>query len=1083
MKTQIALMAVAAVSLMAMYGCAELGLTLEGPQETSIADLRCEYLVDPLGIDTAQPRLSWKVNARRGARGQGQTAYQVLVASSPEKLAPATADLWDSGKVQSDASIHVVYGGKALESRTACWWKVRLWDENGAATAWSKPAKWSMGLLKPGDWTAKWIGLDEVQAAGQQVGDLAKAHWIWFPEGRPEQSAPVGNRHFRRTISIPQGRVIRKATCQLTADNSFELSINGKSVGTGSNFTQLGVFDIASNLRTGNNIISVAAGNVGDAPNPAGLIGMIRIEFAQGAPMVILTDKSWQVAERPNAQAWATAQELGLYGIGPWGNISVDDRTRLAARMLRRQFAVDGTVRRATAYVCGLGLFEMHLNGRKIGDHVLSPGLTEYDKRSFYVTFDVTGQIRNGDNAVGVWLGNGRYFAPRSKVPTATRTFGYPKLLLQMEIEYADGRMQRIVSDGSWKLTTHGPILANNEYDGEEYDARLEMPGWAQSGFDDSKWQAAQLVRAASPVLSAQMMEPIRVIETIKPVKITEPQPGMFIFDMGQNMVGWCRLNVSGPKGSQVTLRHAEVLKPDGTLYLDNIRSANVTDIYTLKGDGQEVWEPRFTYHGFRFVEMRGYPGKPTLESIEGRVVHDDVKPAGQFACSNDLLNQIHRNIVWGVRGNYRSFPTDCPQRDERQAWLGDRSAESRGETYLHDVAALYAKWMQDIEDAQKDNGSIPDVAPSYWPLYNDDVTWPSSYIIIPGAILDQYGDTELIARRYATMKKWINHMRQYIKDDLMPKDTYGDWCVPPENPKLIHSNDPARKTSGQLLATAYFYHDLKLMARYATILGKADDARQFDTLAERMKAAFNRRYLKPELGQYDNGSQTSCVLPLAFDMVPPRHKQAVFNHLIKKITEESRNHIGTGLIGGQWLMRVLSDNGRADLAYTIAGQKTYPSWGYMISKGATTIWELWNGDTADPAMNSGNHVMLVGDLGIWMHEYIAGIRPDPATPGFKRIIIRPYPVGDLTSAQATHRSPYGQISSAWGVEGDRFALNVTIPPNTKALVEIPTTKPDSVTESGKPAGQASGVKFIEAKDGRAIYQVGSGKYSFAAPR
>jgi alpha-L-rhamnosidase len=648
-----------------------------------------------------------------------------------------------------------------------------------------------------------------------------------------------------------------------------------------------------------------------------------------------------------------------------------------------------------------------------------------------------------------------------------------------MHVEYEDDTSEEVVSDGAWRLTAEGPIRANNEYDGEAYDARMEMPGWSARGFDDAKWQSAQGVTAPGGELAAQMIEPIRVTQTLKPIAVTQPKPGVWVFDMGQNMVGRCRIKVSGPRGTEVVLRHAETLQPDGTLYLDNIRSAKVTDTYTLKGKGTEVYEPRFTYHGFRFVEVTGYPGRPSLSSIEGQVVHDDLESAGAFACSNPLLNRIYQNIVWGVSGNYRSIPTDCPQRDERQGWLGDRSAECKGETYLFNTVALYAKWLQDMADAQKATGSVSDVCPAFWPIYSDNVTWPSSTVIIPGALREQFADTDIIASHYASARKWMEYMRGFITDGIIARDSYGDWCVPPEEQKLIHSNDPARKTDGALLATAYFYHDALLMARYASLLGKSMDAKRFTDLAEKLKAAFNQKFFHADSGQYDNGSQTSCVLPLAFGLVPDGQRGRVFDHLVAKITHETHGHIGTGLIGGQWLMRVLTAGGRADLAYTIATQKDYPSWGYMVGKGATTIWELWNGDTADPAMNSGNHVMLVGDLGIWLYESLAGIKSDTEQPGFKHIIMRPEPVGDLRFVKASHRSPYGLIASEWEKQAGVFRWKVTIPANTTATVYVPASSPDSVTENGKAAAQARGVKLVKMENGRAVFAIGSGNYTF----
>ena len=1054
-----------------------------------VEQLRCEYLQDPLGIDMPQPRLSWILGAdKRGDRGRSQGAYQILVAANRNELDAGQGDLWDSGRVTSDQSVQVRYAGKALASEQECFWKVRVWDEQGQPSAWSQPARWTMGLLKPSDWHAKWIGLDEParREAGKQV--LGDAQWVWFPEGQPEKAAPAGTRYFRRAINIPTDRAVKRATLFFTADNGGEFYINGKKAGGATDFHAAAQCDVTGLLHGGSNLLAATVHNDGSEPNPAGLIGLLRIEFAAGEPLIVVTDSTWK-SGRQEAEgwrdagfddaAWVAAQKLGPAGMAPWGEISGPEDYRLPARMLRREFAVEKKVRRATAYVCGLGLSEFYLNGKKIGDQVLSPALSDYSKRAFYLTFDVTKQLKKGANAAGVMLGNGRFYAPRSTVPTGTVGYGFPKLLFQLRIDHEDGTSAEVVSDASWKLTTEGPIRANNEYDGEDYDARKEMTGWSVPGFDAAQWPAAQGVAAPGGELAAPMIEPIRVTETLKPIALKEPQPGVWVFDMGQNMVGWCRLKVSGPGGTEVRMRHAETLKPDGTLYLDNIRSAKVTDTYTLKGGGAEVYEPRFTYHGFRFVEVTGYPGKPGLSSIEGQVVHDDLQTGGEFACSNPLLNRIYRNIVWGVSGNYRSIPTDCPQRDERQGWLGDRSAECKGETYLFDTSALYAKWLQDMADAQKTNGSVSDVCPAYWPIYSDNVTWPSSTVIIPGALREQFADEGIIASHYDSAKQWMDYMSGFVKDGIIARDSYGDWCVPPEDPKLIHSNDPKRKTDKTLLATAYFYHDARLMAGYATQLGKAEDARHFTELAEKLKAGFNEKFFHADNGQYDNGSQTSCVLPLAFGLVPEGERQRVFNHLVSKIIGETQGHIGTGLIGGQWLMRVLTAGGRADLAYTIASQKTYPSWGYMVEEGATTIWELWNGNTADPAMNSGNHVMLVGDLAIWLYENLAGIKPDPQHPGFKHIIMRPEPVGDLQFAKASHRSPYGLIVSDWQKQNGVFRWNITVPVNTTATVYVPTKAAESVSESGKPAVQAQGVKLLRMENGRAVFEVGSGSYSF----
>ena len=1050
---------------------------------TTVTGLRCENLENPPGIDAAQPRLSWILNS--GERGQMQAACEILVASSEKNLAGNKGDLWSSGKLLSGQSVQVPYAGNPLASGTPCFWKVRVWDKDGKVSAWSKPAFWTMGILNPSGWhDAKWIGLD-----GEDVTNyLAGTSWIWFPSGEPEKSAAPATNCFRRVVVIPSDRRIIRAKFVYTGDNECRGWLNGRDLGARNNYHTVKDNDITGRLEPGTNVFGFTGYNRDE--KPAGIVGLLTIEFDRGEPMVIPTDESWKVSDREmdgwnelgfDDSNWVSAKILGPIGMQPWGDVRVSESRVQPARYLRKEFPIQKKVARATVYFSGLGLSELYLNGKKVGDAVLSPAFAQYDKRAFYVTYDVTKNLRRGANAIGAILGNGRFYADRSKVYSGTMSFGWPKLLLQLRIEYADGSVAEIASDESWKLSLDGPVVANNDYDGEDCDARKEFTGWSKTGFDDANWQPVRIVSAPCENISAQMIEPIRVTGTIKPVAVNEVAPGVFIFDMGQNMVGWCRLKVSGTAGTKVSLRHAETLKPDGSLYLANLRGAQVTDSYTLRGGGEEIFEPRFTTHGFRYVEVTGFPGTPGLDSIEGRVVNDDLKTAGEFECSNELINKVYRAIVWGVRGNYRSIPTDCPQRDERQGWLGDRSEESRGETYLFDNSNLYAKWLQDIADAQRPGGSVPDVAPSYWPIYSDNVSWPSSGVIIPEMLREQFADAQIVARHYDSAKKWMDLMSGFVTDGIISRDNYGDWCVPPEDPALIHSRDTNRITDKTLIATSYFYCDCKLMEKYAAMLGKTDDAQQFHALAEKMKSAFNGKFLDRDKGQYSNGTQTSCVLPLAFGLVPDDMKQKIFNHLVDKIENETHGHIGTGLIGGQYLNRVLTENGRADLCYTIASQKDYPSWGYMIGHGATTIWELWNGNTADPAMNSGNHVMLVGDLVIWFYENLAGIKTDPEQPGFKHIIMKPTPVGDLTFVKATHNSPYGLISSEWHRDGDKFDWQIEIPANTTATVFLPGKNVAGMTESGVPISQSRDFQLLGAEDGCVVLKIGSGKYHFVS--
>ena len=1116
---------------------------------TGVAELRCENLQNPQGIDAAQPRLSWTLQSSQ--RDQKQAVYQILVATTESKLKEGKTDLWDSGKVASDQSILVTYAGQPLASRTECFWKVRVWDAAGKVSEWSQPALWTMGILSPADWHAQWIGQD----GEEMTNALTGTSWIWFPAGQPEISAPIETNYFRRVVALPADRKIKRAILQYTGDNECRGWLNEFDLGARNNFKTVKWNDITTRLEPGRTYLFGFTGrNEGPGENPAGVIGLLTVEFTTGELLVITTDDKWKVSKTLETgwntlafddSKWVAAKVIGPAGMQPWGETRVPENRRQPARWLRKEFTVAKKIQRATVSYSGLGLSELYLNGTKVGDEVLSPALAQYDKRVIYVTHDVTKQLRSGANAIGAVLGGGRYYADRSKVYAGTVSFGWPKLLLNLHIEFTDGSVSEIVSDESWKLTLDGPILSNSEYDGEEYDARKELGDWSKAGNDVAqtflsagsgdipvassnktglespvnppagkpalhvpRWQAAQVVSAPAGALAATMAEPMRVTGTLKPITVTEPKPGVFIFDLGQNMVGWCRLHVGGAAGTTVQLRHAETLNADGTLYMANLRGARVTDTYTLRGNvaqtflsagsgnipvassrntglespvnpqtgksalrkagAEEVYEPRFTYHGFRFVEVTGFPGKPTLASLEGRVVNDDLPVAGEFTCSNDLLNRIYTNIVWGTRGNYRSIPTDCPQRDERQGWLGDRSEECRGESYLFDMSKLYAKWLRDISDAQRPSGSVPDVAPATWPIYSDNVVWPSTLVIAPGVLHRQFGDLAPIADRYESQKRWLQFMHGFFKDGIIAKDSYGDWCVPPEDLKLIHSKDPARQTDKALLATSYYYYDLRLVERYARLLGKPDEAAKLATWADEVKTAFNHKFLNREKGRYDNGSQTSCVLPLAFGLVPDDMVTPVFNHLVDKIENETHGHIGTGLVGGQHLMRVLTDHGRADLAYTIATQKEYPGWGYMLANGATTIWELWNGNTADPTMNSGNHVMLVGDLVIWFYENLAGIKADPELPGFKHVIMQPVPVGDLKFVKATHRSPYGLISSKWHKDAQTFDWQIEIPANTTATVVFQVMPKQLVTENGKPVKTTYGT-----------LDLGSGKYHF----
>lgn len=773
---------------------------------------------------------------------------------------------------------------------------------------------------------------------------------------------------------------------------------------------------------------------------------------------------------------------IGIDKAFPWDDVSV--HSRLSSRYYRKEIAVNKKIKSATLYISGLGMYELFINGKKIGKQVLSPSPTDYDKTVMYNTFDVTHYLKQGDNAIGVALGNGRYFIMRQNYkPKKWHSFGFPKLLLQTDIEYEDGSHQLIVSDTTWKMTADGPVRSNNEYDGEDYDARKEMNGWNKIHFNDDKWFYAGIVKAPAGKLKAQMNENMQVMQTIRPERISESGTEMYTIDFGQNFAGRIRLKLNGHghRGDTVTLRYAESLQPDGSLYVANLRDAKATDHYIIKGTKNEQWKPHFVYHGFRYVEIKGLPEAPSLKDFEGELVYDNMTATGNFVCSDSTLNQVYHNACWSIMCDYKGMPVDCPQRNERQPWLGDRTTGCYGESFVLDNAKLYAKWLDDIQDAQTSEGSIPDVAPNFWFYYKDDVTWPSTYITVADMLYRQYADTVSIATHYASMKKWIFYMqKKYMKNFIISKDSYGDWCVPPESKELIHSKDPSRMTSGALLATATFYHDLKLMEKFAERIHQSKDITSYNELAQQIKRAFNDTFYHPSKQYYANNSVTSNLLPLAFGLANKKDEAAIFQNIILKI-KDFNDHIPTGVIGTQWLMRMLTEYGRNDLAYKIATNRDYPGWGYMAANGATTTWELWNGNTANPKMNSQNHVMLLGDLLIWLYENEAGIKSDLNKTAFKKIIMKPEINSSLQLVNASYHSLYGTIESDWKKSANDFFWTINIPANTTAVVYLPADAGGKILENDKDISLSKDIVFLKQEDGRNVYKIGSGKYNFTS--
>lgn len=891
---------------------------------TQVIDLRIEQLTNPLGLDIDTPRFSWRIlNAQRGTK---QTAYQILVATTPGFLDKDSADVWNSGLVQTDTSIWVDYQGSKLLPNKRYYWKVRIHTTNGNSD-WSEIAHWGMGLMGEARWRGRWIGVDRCMPGDES------SRW-----------------------------------------------------------------------------------------------------------------------------------------------------SRLSARYLRKEFPLKKQVRQATLHISGLGLYECFLNGTRVGESVLAPAPTDYRKTVLYNSYDVTALLHSKtDNAIGITLGNGRYYTMQQNYRTyKILNFGYPKVRMNLIVEYTDGTTETIETNTDWKLTADGPIRSNNEYNGEEYDARKELGRWTETGYDDSKWLQAERVALPSGLPRGQQMPGMKVTERIKPQNIRKLSSGKYILDMGQNMAGWIRFTVKGMAGDTVKLRFAETLQPDGELYTANLRDAKSTDLYILKGKGVEEWAPRFVYHGFRYVEVTGYPGQPTLDNFTGEVVNDDMPLTGSFESSHPILNQLIKNAYWGIRSNYKGMPVDCPQRDERQPWLGDHAIGALGESFLMENGPLYAKWMDDIREAQRADGCIPDVVPAFWYYYTDNVTWPAAFMLIGDMLYEQYGNLRPVSLHYPGMKLWMQHMRdEYMNSHyIITRDRYGDWCLPPESPELIHSKDPARITDGKLIATAYYYKLLLLMGKFARLQGIDADAQAYEQLALHVKEGFNRTFWDPAQQHYGNNTVTANLLPLAFGIAEGNQQEAASLSIIDKMVDYYNATIQCGVIGIQWLMRELHRMGRNDVAYVLATHTQYPGWGYMATNGATTIWELWNGNTADPAMNSGNHVMLLGDFLPFCYQHLAGIRS--AAPGFKKLAMKPaFDLEEVGYIKASHITPYGEVISHWTQSATSYNWDIILPPNCSAEVWLPNGNEKQITESGKGLRKAEGVTILRKEKGYTLCNIESGNYRF----
>jgi alpha-L-rhamnosidase len=1070
--------------------------SMENGSPVCAVDLRCEYRANPLGIDVTVPRLSWRLHAGTSQRGIHQVAYQVHVSSSPDLLEGAKPDLWDSGKVDSDQSFQVEYAGVPLASRMRCHWQVRVWDQDGNLSGWSKPGHWTMGLLEQADWEADWMGYDAAYSLSpEQVAENDLLHirglsWIQMPADQGRNSLPTG---FRGRVVVVDTSCLRRAVLVLYAFQRCDAWVNGQPVGSAFHWEKTARLDVTHAMQAGDNVIAVLAEHTD--PHYPSVIGRLVLQFDGAADQIMPLDASWKVSQDLadgwqetvfDEDGWLLAEEVK----NPWGSTPpVADVPRVPAPYLRRAFDIDQVVCRATVYVTALGTYELRLNGERVGDDVLAPGWTDFRKRVHYQTYDVTRQVRKGANVIGAILGDGWYASDLAHLARRNNYGGNPRLLVQLEIEHADGTVVKVVGDEKWRAS-YGPIRHADLLLGCEYDARLELTGWDTDGFDAGNWcpvitrkvESAAAAKddgktaASIPLLQASVADATRVIEELAAISLREPHPGRWTFDLGQNMVGWVRIRLRGVAGQRITIRHSEMLNADGSIYTAALRSCPATDYYICKGTGEELFEPLFTFHGFRYVEVSGLDEAPLVDDVTGIVVHTPMRRTGRFESSHALLNKLYSNIIWGQKGNFVEVPTDCPQRDERMGWTGDTQFFAPTALYNFDGANFYTRWVENCEDAQFPDGSMPNVVPRIWG--GSGVTaWGDAALICTYLVYRAYGDTRIIGQRFAAMERYMQWLETKVDaEGITQVGGYGDW---------LHAGSSAPKP---MMDTAYHAYLAGIMSEMAAAIGLAQEAMRYAERQAATRDSFVRHFFDAD-GSLREAGQTGYALAFTMDLVPGDLSGKAAGQFVESIRNHDW-HLGTGFIGTPRLLPGLGKAVRDDVANRLLLTDTYPSWLFPVKNGATTMWERWDGWTPDKGfglvnMNSFNHYAF-GAVGEYLYSGIGGIRA--ASPGYRTVVVRPaVPLSGwegqpgVTWANTSFEAPSGLIVSNWKLDQGRVFMEVEVPPNTTAEVHVPASDPGNVMESGKAAGMAEGVCFLRMDHGKAVFNVGSGRYTFSS--
>ncbi|WP_199546004.1 family 78 glycoside hydrolase catalytic domain [Streptomyces sp. N35] len=1020
-----------------------------------------EYAPTLLGTDSEKPRLAWEL-AASGA-GAEQSAYQI-------KVTTGARTVWDSGKVASARSVGVPYDGPALAPRTRYAWKVRVWDGDGAASRWSAERWWETALGDE-DWQGHWIGA----GAAPRAPSFEGAAWIWAP-GATEQGAPPGTVWFRGVLQLPEGAQVSKATVIATADDDYTLFVQGEQVLHAPEQTDSwrtgDLAEVTGALASGGRVVvAVRATNRGGASvNPGGLLVRLLVEHG-GSTTELATGPGWRCAQSEQAgwqqpdfddAAWPEAVVVAPYGQGAWDNDVTVSAPELPAPLLRRAFTVSKPVRRARLHISGLAYYEAEINGRRVGRQVLDPGFTDYDETVLYATHDVTGLLRRGANAIGVTLGRGFYGMTTPNVWNWHKPpwHGEPRLLGQLEIEYEDGSRGTLATDGAWRMT-HGPTRTNSLYAGETYDARKHPAGWTSAGFDDKDWRAPVRMEAPKGALRAQGLEPVEIVGTVRPVKITAYGDDWLV-DMGRTMAGWTRLTVKAPAGTTVRLKHGEKLKADGSVHAEtgHVPGRFQTDEYLCAGGGDaEVWEPKFSYKGFRYVQISGLPRKPEPDEVLGRVVHSAVEDTGTFRCSEPFYEQLEQAMRRTVLNNLHSIPTDTPM-FEKNGWTGDAQVGTPIMMYALGMQRFFTKWLGDLADSQNAAGQIPVIVPSGGWGYQELAPAPEWTTVYPFLVREMYrvyGDDRIARDHLPSLTRYLDWELGRLQDGLAVT-ALGDWVspgyeIPPEDTRLT--------------ATAYLYRALGDTAEMAELVGEDAVRGRYVKAAEDLKSAFNSAFLGPE-GHYRTAKdphyrQSSNCIPLAFGLVPAGARASVMDSLLADIAERG-NHLNTGCLGTSVLLRALSAAGHSDVARAVALQKTYPGWGHWFENGADTMWEYWQADS-----RSRDHYFL-GTIVQWLYENVAGLRPGDA--GYRTFTVRPDARDGVDWARTELDTVRGRAAVAWSRIDQEIRLTVRVPVGATAEVHVPAAAKD---KAQAPRGAA----YVRTEPGYVVFRAPHGEWGF----